>query len=355
MASVLSRIMAPPAYIAFPRAGIAISKESVQAVTLLDTRAGLELSRAGQERIRTRARSVEEGIAEILFPLNRTYGVQYANISLLASDAVLFSTIVRGVEKEEWLSEVKERLIEFGIPESEEYGFDVECIDRHANGARIIGVGAPTRLIERRIRTLRAAGITVCGIEHEASALLRALLPHGSSETLVILDIGRTKSNVIYVRSGNAIHTESIEEGILPALQFLQREEGMTEGEAKRFIGEEGLRARSPRHSYQATLLEMVGKLRAMLTRYLDYTRSRDSEHGERKTVSRILVVGEGAHIEGILEFFQASLPVPVVFGDVFINLAPKDAWLPPLPYGESLGYGVSIGLSLSDRLSHHS
>lgn len=68
--------------------------------------------------------------------------------------------------------------------------------------------------------------------------------------------------------------------------------------------------------------------------------------------VTRILLVGGNASLRGLPEFLTVSLSIPVERADVFANMAPRDNWMPPLDFAESLTYGTAIGLALREHES---
>jgi Tfp pilus assembly PilM family ATPase len=70
--------------------------------------------------------------------------------------------------------------------------------------------------------------------------------------------------------------------------------------------------------------------------------------------VTHAILVGGNASVRGLSEYLEGALRVPVVSGDVFTNLASRDAWIPSLDYTESLAYATAIGLALRDDIQSY-
>ena len=111
-------------------------------------------------------------------------------------------------------------------------------------------------------------------------------------------------------------------------------------------VGGEGL---SGGEEYQAVVTETISGIRDEIVRRLDYWQSRQSLIEGYAPVSRILLVGGNASLRGLPEFLTASLSIPVERADVFANLAPREDWMPPMDFAQSLTYGTAIGLALRE------
>jgi Tfp pilus assembly PilM family ATPase len=98
-------------------------------------------------------------------------------------------------------------------------------------------------------------------------------------------------------------------------------------------------------------MLTTVSVIREEILRRLDYWQTRAGEQGHAM-VTRAVLVGGNASVRGLPEYLATAFKLPVELGNVFANLAPRDAWLPSIEYMESLGYGTAIGLALRDHVT---
>jgi Tfp pilus assembly PilM family ATPase len=99
-------------------------------------------------------------------------------------------------------------------------------------------------------------------------------------------------------------------------------------------------------------MLTTVSVIREEIVRRLDYWQSRAGQIPAHEPVTRAILVGGNATVRGLPEYLGAALKIPVELGDVFKNLASRDAWLPGVDYMESLAYGTAVGLALREYVS---
>ncbi|MBP9817082.1 MAG: pilus assembly protein PilM, partial [Candidatus Pacebacteria bacterium] len=111
-----------------------------------------------------------------------------------------------------------------------------------------------------------------------------------------------------------------------------------------------GIVSGSEGEEYVAAMLSTAAVIREEIAQRLDYWQSHAKESGN-DPVTRAILVGGNATVRGLPEYLEAGFKVPVELGDVFVNLASRDDWLPPLDYMQSLAYGTAIGLALRQHV----
>ncbi|PIV87215.1 hypothetical protein COW49_00770, partial [Candidatus Kaiserbacteria bacterium CG17_big_fil_post_rev_8_21_14_2_50_51_7] len=94
-----------------------------------------------------------------------------------------------------------------------------------------------------------------------------------------------------------------------------------------------------------------VSAIRDEISLRLQYWQEKETLSGAHEPVSHAILVGGNASVRGLPEYLEGSLRIPVTAGDVFINLASRDTWIPQLDYTESLAYATAIGLALRDNV----
>ncbi len=215
-----------------------------------------------------------------------------------------------------------------------------------------MGVGYARRVVEETLAVMDMSGVKVRSMEGETFALARALLPHGDTETVLIIDIGRTTTKLMVVGSRMPRFTTTLDIGGHALTLAVQKHFGVTEEEAKKVKAERGLIGGDGGEEYVAAMLSTVSAVREEIARRLEYWQSRAGQVAEHQPVTRAILVGGNSTVRGLPEYLEAQLKIPVALGDVFTNLASKDVWLPPIDYMESLAYGTAIGLALRDHAS---
>lgn len=352
----LTRIeFAPPRYLAFPTAGIDVSASGVKLAVLEERLHGIELVAFGEERLPLGAVTGGEmtdraAVVTALRTLAKRHHVKFANIALSESRSYLFEAQASGESGTEWRTAVEQRLDEYVPLPPSEVAFDLVSTGIAGNQTQVLGVGYARRVIEESLSAFDEAGLTVRAVENEMFSMARALLPTGDQETVLVIDIGKTTTKIAIVSRRVPRFATTLDVGGHALTLAVQKHFGVTEEEAKRVKAEHGLVSTDGDQGYIEAMLSTVSVIREEIVRRLDYWQSRAAAGTMHEPVSRAVLVGGNATVRGLPEYLETSLRVPVALGDVFANLAPRDSWLPPLDYLESLAYATAIGLALREH-----
>lgn len=347
--------LAPPEFLSLPTAGIDISTSGIKAVFIVEKAHGLELAAYGEERLPEGAVVGGEiadhaAVVKGLAALGKRHSIRRANIALPEARGYLFEADVEGKKKEEWKTAVEARIDEYVPLPPTEVVFDIAAAGTEKGMTRVVGVGYARRVVEESLRALDDAGIETRAIESENFALPRALLKHGDDETVLVIDIGKTTTKLLFVSGGLPRFATTLDIGGHALTLAVQKYFGVTEDEAKQIKAERGIALGAENEEYVAAMLSTVSVIREEITRRLEYWQSHAQET-QRAPVTRAILAGGNATVRGLPEYLQASFKVPVELGDVFCNLASRDEWLPAIDYMESLAYGTAIGLALREYL----
>jgi type IV pilus assembly protein PilM len=345
----------PPKYLSFPTAGIDISASGVKLAVLKEREHGLELAVHSEERLPVGA--IVDGeiadkkvVIETLMNIRKKYKVHYANIALSESRGYLFEADVEGKTMEELRTATEAHIDEFVPLPPAEVVFDIApMLQLEDNKTHVVGVGYAHRLIDEVLDILDSAGIKVRALEGETFALARSLLPHGDTETVMIIDIGRTTTKLMVVAHRMPRFTTTLDIGGHAMTLAVQKYFGVTEEEAKKVKAERGIVSSDGNDEYVAAMLSTLSAVREEIGKRLDYWQSRATQVSPHEPVTRAILVGGNATVRGLPEYLETALKIPVELGDVFVNLASKKDWLPPIDYMESLAYGTAIGLALRE------
>jgi Tfp pilus assembly PilM family ATPase len=182
------------------------------------------------------------------------------------------------------------------------YEFDV-C-ERKKELITEVSVSAfPEKLIQSYIACCTLAGLEVKGFDTEPRALIRSLVPT-KNETAIIIDIANSSTSMYIVKNNVAQFSSTIAIG------------------GKETVG---------------TLTEEVSKI-------ISYWKSRE----EGDEIKKAYILGTFAQGEGVVSLFEKTLKIDVLLGNVWSGLQNKDI-VPPIEFGQSLDYGVAIGLALNE------
>lgn len=345
---------APPRYLAFPTAGFDVSASGVKIAVLEEHLHGLELVAFGEERLPLGAVSGGEmtdrpAIVAAVRSLAKKHRVHFANIALSESRSYLFEAQAPGKGSKEWRTAIEQRLDEYVPLSPSEVAFDLVPSGVSGDQTQVLGVGYARRVIEESLSAFDEANVMVRAVENEMFSMARALLPAGDQETVLVIDIGKTTTKLAIVSRRIPRFATTLDVGGHALTVAVQKHFGVTEEEAKRVKAEHGLVSTEADQGYIEAMLSTVSVIREEIVRRLDYWQSRAAAGSAHEPVTRAVLAGGNATVRGLPEYLETALKIPVELGDVFVNLAPRDVWLPPLDYLESLAYATAIGLALRE------
>lgn len=344
--------LAPPRYLAPPSAGIDISASGIKLAVVAERMHGLELVDFGEGRLELGAMNGGEiadraAVIGAIRTLVKEHKIRSANIALSESRSYLFEADVPGANKRAWRTAIEQHIDEYVPLPAAETTFDITPTHKKGDLTHVAGVGYASRVIRDSLLALDETGVETVAVESESFALPRALLPTGSDETVLIIDIGRTTTKLVIVEKRVPRFATTLDIGGHALTLAVVKYFGVTEEEAKRVKAERGLMSGPENEEYLAAMLSTVSVIREEISRRVDFWQARTGEETGHNPISRAVLVGGNATVRGLAEYLETNLHIPVALGDVFLNLASRDHWLPPIDYMESLAYGTAIGLAL--------
>ena len=354
----LRAAFAPPRYLVPPLSGVDISTSGVKVARLAQGPHGLTLAHHAQVRLPLGVFSDGEivdraAITKALVTATAAAGISTANVSLSESKAYLFETTAPGEGKPEWRIAVEQRLEELVPLPPPDTAFDIVGIGRMENGDEsLVGVGFAKRMIDETLSVFDAAHIPVRALEEETFAMARALLPSGDTSTTLIIDVGKTTSKMAIVTGRIPRFATTIGIGGHALTLAVQKHFGVTEAEARKVKSERGIVPTPGNEDYLAAMLSTISAIRDEISRRLVYWQEKEVVKGVHEPVSRVILAGGNASLRGLPEYLEGALQIPVIAGDVFVNLASRNTWIPTLDYTESLAYATAIGLALREAAS---
>src|SRR5262249_10697285 len=137
---------APPRYLSMPTAGIDISASGIKVALLAERLNGLELVAYGEELLPEGAIVAGEitdnaVVSKALKAITGKHNIHTANITLPEARSYLFEADVPGSSKEEWRTQVEQRLDEYVPLPPADVAFDVVPIVKVGDLTHLAGVG----------------------------------------------------------------------------------------------------------------------------------------------------------------------------------------------------------------------
>jgi len=256
--------------------------------------------------------------------------------------------------KEDEIAEAIKWELEANIPVSiEDVYFDWQKVevDFSSPDHMDILIGAlPKTLVDPYLNVIKKADLKPLVFEIESIATARALINRkGPVDPLFIIDIGAKRTSLIIFAGGTVLLTTSLPisnnlliEDIAKGLQIDYLKAKKMKIKIGLDLFKEGgkvFRIIEPR------LLELVGEIK----KYIEYYNAiLLSKYPQKTGITKILLCGGGANLNGLPGFLSSELKTEVAIGNPWNNiLDPDTKELPGLPFSESLSFTTALGLAL--------
>ncbi len=243
----------------------------------------------------------------------------------------------------------------FVIPEAVEASsaFDVVNDDKKAKGPK----GQEVLLVAIHNDILRAyqtisvnAGLSVDFYEIEVFSAIRATIDHGIAP-LLLVDLGASTSKMYIVERGIVRLTHIVTAGGQHMTETLANTMSWEFDKAERVKRERGL-TDSTAYS-QTENGQIKSALLSTLTRIFSEVNRVLLSYGERsnKNVARVILIGGGASLPGLVDVARTSLSAEVIIANPFSHTE-APAFLDDVLRQIGPGFAVSVGLALR-KLKH--
>ncbi len=215
---------------------------------------------------------------------------------------------------------------------------------------REVLVGAAQRaVVDPLLEVLDGANLQVVGLELEAQAIVRSLLPKQAADVfgVLIIDLGATYTNIIFFDGGAMRFTTSVQFGGDHLTQQLARSLHMQPSIAAEKKAMVGLKYTSGDDadvslSLRQATIELFQAVEKVVRELIIQMQS-------GQAVKAILLSGGSANLPGILEVVSEVFPgIPVQMGNPWTNVFNEDAQLrAPLSPQDANHFVTAIGLAL--------
>ncbi|MBI1833603.1 MAG: type IV pilus assembly protein PilM [Candidatus Andersenbacteria bacterium] len=220
------------------------------------------------------------------------------------------------------------------------------------SGRRQVLVGAAQRdVVNPLLEVLEAAGLRVTALELEAQAIVRSLLPldRRGVQGVLIVDLGATTTNIIYVNAGSLRFSTSIEVGGDTLTWQLAGSLHLQPAVADEKKAEIGLRQQQDQDvatALRIATLELARKVEKVV-------REVGTQEGSQQAVREILLAGGAANLPGIIEIFAEIFPgIPIQMGNPWTNLVREEEKSFQMSPQDASHFATALGLALRQDVS---
>jgi len=223
------------------------------------------------------------------------------------------------------------------------------------NQMEVLFVAAPKDIVESRIETCERAGLSVESVDVESFASYRVLVEameasENPEETLALVDIGASGTNLSVVSNGAFAMTRSIPNGGQALTEALKSYFKLSDADAETgkaqldftdLITEGAPKENPPLRVLQPHVDDLVREIR----RSLNYFQSQQAEGQQQVHVDRVILTGGGSNLNGLPEYVEHKLTVRTVRVGVFDN--PRFTHSSPT---EEVGRDMTVASGLAMR-----
>lgn len=292
-----------------------------------------------------------EVLRDILIRFKNEHDIQFVHASLPESIAYLSEMEIPRTKDGDLYESIELQLEEHVPINLDDAAFDYEIIDtgnKRSDVIKMMVSATQKKNVQAYQDIFSSAGITLLSLETDATALLRVVIPKGSQETTLILDMGRTKTGVYIVSKGIVSFVSDIEIGGKDIIAAIMKDSVLTIEEVKEMYKKlEQNEKPEDKRNYEI-VLRVFSDIKEEVNKHFIFWNTYKDKNGQKKDkIEKIILCGSGATIFGLQEYLSSELKIPVEIANVWGNLFSFDDTIPEISFHDSLLYSTAIGLSL--------
>ncbi|OGQ86462.1 MAG: pilus assembly protein PilM [Deltaproteobacteria bacterium RIFOXYD12_FULL_56_24] len=334
--------------------GLDIGSHAVKICEMAETGTGYKLVALGSallppDSLEDGALQDPEAVGKIITSLVNNLKIKNKKVAISISG---YSVIVKKINLATMSEEALEKHIE---SEAEQYiPFDIEDVyldfqdlKTHAADDRmdVMLVAAKREVVDGYLNMLRTAGLQPVVVDVDAFALENAFEANfGLADNVALVDIGASKMNINIISQGSSILARDVVLGSRQLTEQIQNLFGISFAEA------EGLKTGefSPKEKQQELEILFANTCSqwvAEVKRAIDFYYSNNPD----ETISKIILSGGGAKIQGLLEFFEKETAIAIEIFNPFKQAAVDDRTIDP-SYLKSIAPEMALAAGLATR-----
>lgn len=294
-------------------------------------------------------------LTDVLKEFKTKTGAEYIRVSLPEERAYIFETEIKKNVPVKEITSLLEFRLEENVPISaREAIFDYEMIksDAKSNVAKVVVAAYQRETILKYYEVCRAAGLTPLSFEVEAQAMARAVVDKNFTDTVMLIDFGKTRTGVGIVNNGSLLYTSTIDIGGGQLSQVLRKVLGddVAESELTKIKNNTGLLRTVDDSKVYESLISTISVIKDEIASRMQYWHIKGINRDERR-IKKIVLCGGSVNLKGLPGYLTESLGVPCERADVWTNAFRTDLVVPPIDKRHSYGYATAIGLALKNTV----
>jgi len=176
----------------------------------------------------------------------------------------------------------------------------------------------PNKFIEDRLDLIESIGLNVVAFEPDNLALTRALIPTGSSQPQMVLDIGQMSTDLVISMGDAPRLTRSIPTGVDAIIRSAQQNLNIDDNQAQQFVYKFGIsKEKLEGQVYQA----IIGTIELLVNEIDKSIKFFQARYPESK-IERIIVTGGASTIPEFPLYLANKFALNVEIGNAWRNVA---------------------------------
>lgn len=212
---------------------------------------------------------------------------------------------------------------------------------RDAQKDEILLAGVTNKFSEQRVDLLEGLGLNVIAIEPDAIALVRALIPHGNKDPMIIIDLGDYATDLVAIIDGAPRLVRSIPVGSQSLIKAAMQNLNIDEAQAQQFIYKFGLYPDKLEGQIYRALSSTIDQLYAEFEKSVKFFQTRYTN----SDIKNVIVAGSAAVLPGFGEYITKQSGLPIIIGNAWQNVSYPSAMQQDL-MKISHTFGVVAGLA---------
>ncbi|MSU55459.1 MAG: hypothetical protein EXS46_02885 [Candidatus Taylorbacteria bacterium] len=355
MKKIFSDYFPLPKFLEMRPMGLAITGHYVHVVEFVQKGHGIALGRYGSRRIPSGV--IQDGyvndkpaITEILKSLQKELSMEFVRATLPEEKVYLFKTEIPK-EAAGNLREAIELRLEENVPIAPaDVIFDYAVIPGSEKSDHFdVSVSAlPSKVVSTYLDIIKEAGLKPVSFNVEASALRRAMIPKGSLDTFMIVNVREVHTALSIVSKGVVQISLMIPIGGAALTEALAKHFSIDNEEAKKIKEERGFVKNSDNMELFFAIPNTISAIKDEVNKLLVYWQTHKKPSGtDVERVDKIILCGRDANFVGFDEYLSSAMKIPTEIGNVWRNAFSFDDCIPEISHLDSLDYARAIGLAL--------
>jgi len=227
--------------------------------------------------------------------------------------------------------------------------FDWQIIDSSSNNKKkkikVLAVAAPRNIADSYTRIIKKANLIPICLENESIPIARCLIDQKqkTKSSLLITDIGKSRTSLIIYSDNNVQFTSSIEIGGYEMTEAVAKIMKLNIEDAEKAKIIYGLDKKKARGTIRKVLEPIINRLASRIKENIDYFNNYVSAESK---INTILLTGSVSQTLGLTKFLQENLKLNVLLGDPWTNLTSLKTKQPAWK-NIFFSFSTAIGLAL--------